>query len=214
MSSSKSKFDLRKNYTLLCELGLIAALLIFIAAFKFHLPANTSNHSVAVIKEEPPIVLAPITKHEKPPAVPPLARIPAEVPNDEPIEAPEIEFPDFSDTSSALPLPPEDKTEEEPEILEQVEFMPKMKGGVKALYSDITYPEMAKRNGIEGIVEVRFIVNEKGEVKNPEIIRGIGAGCDEEVLEAIKRQSYTPGIQNGTFVKVRMKQVVHFRLNN
>ena len=213
MSSSKPPFDLRKNYTLLCEFGLIIALLIFIAAFRFHLPSSGSDDPLVDIKEEPPIVLSPITKHEKPPAAPPLARIPAEIPNDDPIEAPAIEFPDFSDTGSELSLPDEEPKEEEEEILEQVQFMPKMKGGVKALYNDITYPDVAKRIGIEGIVEVQFIVNEKGEVEDPVIIRGIGAGCDEEVLEAIKLQSYTPGIQNGTLVKVRMKQIVHFRLN-
>jgi protein TonB len=213
MRSSKSTFDLRKNYTLLCELGLIAALLIFIGAFKFHLPVSETNDPGFTIKDEPPIVLSPITKQEKPPAAPPVVHIPAEVPNDEPIEAPDIEFPEFGDTGAALSLPPEDPKDEKPEILEQVQFMPKMKGGIKALYRDITYPELAKRNGIEGTVEVRFIVNEKGEVEDPVIIRGIGAGCDEVVLEAIKLQSYTPGIQNGKLVKVRMKQLVHFRLN-
>ena len=213
MRSSNPKFDLRKNYTLLCETGLIIALLIFIGAFKFHLPVSESNGSFSVVEDEPPIVLSPITKQEKPPAAPPTPLVPLEVPDDDPIEAPAIEFPEFSDVGSALALPPEEPKEEEQEILDQVEFMPKIKGGVKALYADITYPELAIRNGIEGIVEVRFIVNEKGEVEDPEIIRSIGGGCDEEVLRAIKLQNYTPGIQNGTLVKVRMKQVVHFRLN-
>ncbi|WP_421775531.1 TonB family protein [Gracilimonas sp.] len=213
MSSSKKTFDLRKNYILLCELGMIAALLIFIGAFKFHLPVSETNSSHFIVEDEPPIVLSPITKQEKPPAAPPLARIPVEVPNDEPIEVPDIEFPEFGDSEAALSLPPEEPKDEKPEILEQVQFMPELKGGIKALYSDITYPELAKRNGVEGTVEVRFIVNEKGEVEDPEIIRGIGAGCDEEVLEAIKLQSYTPGIQNGRLVKVRMRQLVHFRLN-
>ncbi|MEQ9265471.1 MAG: energy transducer TonB, partial [Balneolaceae bacterium] len=85
-------------------------------------------------------------------------------------------------------------------------------GGMQSLYNEINYPDLAKRIGTEGRVYVQFIVNEKGEVENPTIIRGIGAGCDEEVLRAIKLMTFTPGIQNGKFVKVRMQQPVVFKL--
>lgn len=214
MRSSNTKLDLRKNYPILFELGLIAALLIFIAAFKFHLPSGKVSVTTITVKEEPPIVLSPITKQEKPPIAPLRTPVPVEVPDDEPIEIEDISFPEFAYTDSALALPPKTENDDTPEVFDQVEFMPQLKGGIKALYRDINYPEMARRSGIEGMVEVRFVVNEKGEVENPEIIRGIGGGCDKEVLKAIKLQHYSPGIQNGILVKVKMKQVVHFRLNN
>lgn len=212
MKFSSQKFDIHKNYPLIFEIGLIGALLLFIAAFKFHIPeiSGSSNHNL--INDEPPIVLAPITVPEKKPPKPIAAAIPAEIPNDDPIDTPPIDFGDFDDVSTTLPLPPEKEAPEENEILDHVEFMPKMKGGIQALYDDITYPESAKRIGIEGMVVVQFIVNEKGKVENPEIIRGIGSRCDEEVLKAIKKQTYSPGVQNGNLVKVRMKVTVHFRL--
>lgn len=212
MKASRKKIDLRKNYPLFFELGLIGALLIFIAAFKFHLPTNFHSSTDNEIKADPPLTLSPITLQKKSPPPPALARIPAEIPNDDPIDPPAIDFADFDDAVLPIDLPPETNDSEEPEILEIAEFMPEMKGGLEALYSDIEYPELAKRNGIEGIVIAEFIVNEQGKVEDLKIVRGIGAGCDEEVLRVIKLQSFTPGIQNGNLVKVRMKQVVHFRL--
>ena len=51
-----------------------------------------------------------------------------------------------------------------------------MIGGLKKLYSEIKYPEIARKTGIDGIVIVQFIVNKMGEVESPQIIRGIGGG--------------------------------------
>lgn len=212
MKPSRKKIDLRKNYPLFFELGLIGALLIIIAAFRFHLPASSHSLSNIEIKAEPPVTLSPITIQKKSVPPPVLARIPTEIPNDDPIEPPAIDFADFDDAVPIIDLPPETNDKDEPEILEIAEFMPEMKGGLEALYNDIEYPELAKRNGIEGIVVAEFIINEKGEIEELKIVRGIGGGCDEEVLRVIKLQSFTPGIQNGKLVKVRMKQVVHFRL--
>ncbi|MFD2531854.1 energy transducer TonB [Gracilimonas halophila] len=212
MKLSRRKIDLRKNYPIFFELGLIGALLISIAAFRFHLPSNSQSSSNIEIKEEPPVTLSPITIQKKPAPPPVLARIPVEIPNDDPIDPPAIDFADFNDPPSALDLPPETDDSDELEVLEIAEFMPKMEGGLEALYNDIKYPELAKRNGIEGIVIAEFIITEKGKIEDLKIVRGIGGGCDEEVLRVIKLQSFTPGIQNGNLVKVRMKQVVHFRL--
>lgn len=89
-----------------------------------------------------------------------------------------------------------------------------MKGGLKKLYSEITYPEKARAAGIEGRVYIEFIVDKNGKVAEPTLLRGIGGGCDEEVLKAIKLMEFTPGVQNGNLVKVRMSQVVVFKLNN
>ncbi len=39
---------------------------------------------------------------------------------------------------------------------------------------------------IEGRVVVQFVVDENGQVVDPQIIRGIGGGCDEAALAAVK----------------------------
>lgn len=83
-----------------------------------------------------------------------------------------------------------------------------------ALQRKVKYPEMARRAGIEGRVTVQFIVNERGEVENPRVIRGIGGGCDEAALEAVKQAKFSPGMQRGRPVRVQYSLPIVFRLQN
>lgn len=63
-------------------------------------------------------------------------------------------------------------------------------GGMSTLYRDwarvVRYPSEAKRVGKQGKVIIKAIINSKGEIENPEIVEGIGFGCDEEVLRSFK----------------------------
>ncbi len=91
-------------------------------------------------------------------------------------------------------------------------LLPKMVGGLPALFANIEYPNQAKANEIEGIVKVEFTVNELGMVEEIKIIEGIGGGCDEEVINALKKTRFSPAIQNGRFVKVKLSQSILFEL--
>ena len=93
-----------------------------------------------------------------------------------------------------------------------VEEMPELKGGMSGLMSEITYPEEARRAGIEGRVLVQFIVNEEGQVENPQIIKGIGGGADEEALRVVKNAEFVPGQQRGQAVRVQYSLPVIFKL--
>jgi TonB family protein len=95
-----------------------------------------------------------------------------------------------------------------------VEEMPKLKGGMAGIHAKLEYPEMARRAGIEGRVTVQFIVNEQGNVENAEVVRGIGAGCDEQALKVIKEAQFTPGVQRGRPVRVQYALSLNFRLEN
>ena len=68
--------------------------------------------------------------------------------------------------------------------------------------------------GISEKIFVEFVIDKQGNVTRPTIIRGIGGGCNEEVLRVIKLVKFTPGIQNGNFVQVKMRQAVNFKLEN
>ena len=88
-----------------------------------------------------------------------------------------------------------------------VEDMPKFPGGKTALktyiYSNLEYPEKAKREGIEGEVQVRFLVNEKGKVEKSEVLRSSYQGFDAPALKVIDHMpDWTPGMQRGKAVKV------------
>ena len=92
------------------------------------------------------------------------------------------------------------------------EKMPEIEGGLKALQKKIRYPLQAKSLGVQGVVYVQFIVNTKGEIETPTIIRKLGAGCDEEALRVLKRTKFTPGYDKGKAVKVRFTLPIRFML--
>ena len=140
-----------------------------------------------------------------------------EVPNDEIIEDEIIELDAELDLDGPLdlpPPPPPQEEEEEEDFFVVVENMPELKGGLAALQRKVKYPEMARRAGIEGRVTVQFIVNEQGRVENPRVIRGIGGGCDEAALEAVKQAKFTPGMQRGRPVRVQYSLPIVFKLQN
>lgn len=107
----------------------------------------------------------------------------------------------------------EEKKEEAPTYFIAVEEMPEPIGGIAAIQSKIVYPDIAIRAGVEGKVYVLAFVNEEGMVTKTEVIKGIGAGCDEAALSAVKATRFKPGKQRGTPVKVQISIPVIFKLN-
>jgi TonB family protein len=112
-----------------------------------------------------------------------------------------------------IPVTTPKTVEGEPEVFIVVEKMPEPVGGMKAIYDRVTYPETARKAGIEGRVVVQFVVDKEGNVVDPQIIRGIGGGCDEAALEAVKNVKFTPGTQRGQNVAVQFQLPIVFRLS-
>lgn len=212
MKKKHPKADLRKHHLLFVETGIIFSLLFMLFVTNMTIQKMDETIKQSDFDNEPPLTIdIPITPPDKIPPKPLNPSVIIEKPNDILIED-EIEFADFDnyELRETLPVPVHDKPEEN--IPFSVEIMPEMKGGIEKLYSKIKYPELAIKQGIEGRVVVQFVVDENGRVSKPEIIRSIGGGCDEEVLRVIKLMRFTPGVQNGQLVKVKMKQSVFFKL--
>ncbi|MEQ9265522.1 MAG: energy transducer TonB [Balneolaceae bacterium] len=95
-----------------------------------------------------------------------------------------------------------------------VEQMPQLIGGLADLQKSVIYPEEAVRRGIEGRVTVQFLVTETGNVICPNVIRGIGGGCDEAALNAVSNAKFEPGMQRGEPVRVQYSLPIVFRLQN
>lgn len=93
-----------------------------------------------------------------------------------------------------------------------VEDMPELIGGLGYLQTKINYPAIAEKAGIEGRVFIQFVVNTEGIVENPVVVRGIGGGCDEEAIRAVKEARFRPGRQRGKPVPVKMTLPINFRL--
>ncbi len=98
-----------------------------------------------------------------------------------------------------------------------VEMMPEFIGGTSALYNwlgkNLSYPAIAVRNGIEGKVFVKFIVEKDGTISKLEVLKGIGFGCDEEALRTLQKMpKWNPGKQNGRAVRVYFTLPISFKL--
>ncbi len=105
----------------------------------------------------------------------------------------------------------------EPEIFTIVEQNPEFPGGEGAMYEylgkNIKYPQLARDNGVQGVVTINFVVNEDGSVSNVRALRGIGGGCDEEAVRVVRTlPKFIPGRQNGRNVKVYYNMPVNFTL--
>ncbi|MFP8488315.1 energy transducer TonB [Gracilimonas sp. Q87] len=215
------KNDLKKGYLIRLEIGFILALLIMISAFKLDLNINQEKDDLVVERQEEVFVEEIVqTKQELKAPPPPRPMVPVEVPNDEIITDDFIDLDaelDLDESFMELPPPPppevEDNSDEE-EIFIVVEQMPELIGGLASLNKHITYPEMARRAQIEGRVIVEFIIDKEGNVRDPKIIRGIGGGCDEVALKAVKKVKFKPGMQRGKPVLVRYSMPISFTLKD
>jgi TonB family protein len=106
----------------------------------------------------------------------------------------------------------------EEEVFTIVEDQPTFPGGNTAFYKfighNMTYPSQARRMGIEGRVIVQFVVDKDGSVSDVKVVKGIGAGCDEEAERVLKLSpKWSPGKERGRSVKVRMVLPIIFKLN-
>jgi TonB family protein len=131
-----------------------------------------------------------------------------------------LAFASLSNAQKKLKDAPGEKKPEEKEIIyTHIEQMPEFRGNktalVKYLLKNTNYPEEAKAKGIQGKVIVKFIVDKKGKIKNPKVVRGIGHGCDEEAIRVIsKMPDWKPGMEKGKPVSTYFNLPVLFKLDS
>lgn len=216
MRRKDPKYSLKKYYTVLLEGGIVVALLIMLAAFTIRMPKSENNQKMVEKQETVKMEDVVQTKQEETPPPPPKPQVPVEVPNDEVVQEQDFNFGSELNMDQKLDVPPPPKEakkeDKEEQVFVVVENQPKLKGGLAALQQKINYPDMARKAGIEGRVYVQFIVDKHGNVVNPHVIRGIGGGCDKEALRVIKKAKFTPGMQRGRPVKVKMSLPIVFKL--
>ena len=103
------------------------------------------------------------------------------------------------------------------DITTEVDVDPEFIGGVEGLYrylaESVKYPEQAKEQNLEGRVFAKFVIETDGSVSNVEIVRGIGGGCDEEVLRVVEAMpKWKPAEKDGHAVRTHYVIPVYFKL--
>ncbi|TAG54991.1 MAG: hypothetical protein EAZ27_07965 [Cytophagales bacterium] len=107
---------------------------------------------------------------------------------------------------------------ENDEIMLVAEVMPEFEGGHKAMQKfiaeNLEYPEWALKKKIQGRVLINFVIDSKGDIKYPAIIKGIGGGCELEAMRVIMTMpKWKPGKQNGKNISVKFTLPVVFAVS-
>ena len=103
-------------------------------------------------------------------------------------------------------------------VVKEAEEPAKPKDGINALIKGLqktmVYPKAAKENKIEGQVFVSFIVNKDGTLSDIKVLKGLGHGCDEAAVNAVKNLdiAWLPAKHNGKKVRQQMTLPVSFSL--
>lgn len=122
--------------------------------------------------------------------------------------------------TDTIPAGKTDSGEEEiDEVFVIVENQPEFPGGDSALFMficmNLSYPDQARDNGLEGVVMVRFVVKKDGTIGNVMLVRDIGGGCGQAVVEMVKSMPrWKPATQSGKPVNCEFILPVKFQLTD
>jgi TonB family protein len=80
---------------------------------------------------------------------------------------------------------------------------------------NLHYPQKAINHNIDGTVEIGFAVKKDGSLTDIIVLKGIGYGCDEQVIQLIKNAGkWRPGICAGKYFLVQQSVSVKFSLTD
>ena len=106
---------------------------------------------------------------------------------------------------------------EDTKIYEWVQVKPSFPGGEEArlkwLNENINYPTAAAEAGIQGTVQVGFVVEKDGSISQVKILKGVHSMLDNEALRLVRGMpKWIPGKQNGNAVRAYFTQPIRFVL--
>ena len=84
---------------------------------------------------------------------------------------------------------------------------------MKYIMENMKYPEQAMKEGIQGRVAVRFIVEKDGSISDVKPILSVHPLLNKEAVRVVKSMpKWSPGKHNGKPVRVRFNLPVMFKL--
>jgi TonB family protein len=91
---------------------------------------------------------------------------------------------------------------------DEVSQLPRFKTKVTAIY-----PDAARSAGIAGVVVLEVDIDAAGNVANVAVAHGLGYGCDEAAMAAMKQDIFMPAYKGLTPVPVRIRIPYRFRID-
>lgn len=98
-------------------------------------------------------------------------------------------------------------------FVEKFDAAPEPVGGIESIMKKIQYPESAKQAKVEGKVYVKLFIDEKGNVAEAKIAKGVSADLNDAAIKAVKGVKFKPAKKNGQPVKVKVVLPIVFKLS-
>lgn len=210
-------------YPIRCMVGLVASLSFVLVLV--HLPVQRSSSQVGwtanssadriqlsdVVPEESADTDADNHSRRAPP---PTGAAPSA---DAPAEASSPSETAAGDGDSAPP--PSDATTDRNEkvryasTLDVADRTPRIVGGKGSLYLNIKYPQKARTQGIEGRLELEFLVEPDGSVSDIEVAKSLHPLCDSAAVDGVRSVDFIPAKVDGDPIPVRLRLPVRFRIS-
>lgn len=98
------------------------------------------------------------------------------------------------------------------DVVDSIKYssLPKFILSIDSLSKLFEIPEIARRVGVEGNVNVKVKIDPKGKVTRAEIIKGIGGGCDESALDVILKAKFYPAKIKNEAIASELNILVNF----
>lgn len=225
METKKSpKANLENKRALFYMIGMVISLALALVAFEWETKQTANllvfNNDNLVEMDE----LPPITRPEEP--EPPKPELPKPldvfelVSNEEEL----TDEPLFASSEATIDtevhlnnVKVDEEESDEPVPFFKVENKPEFPGGDKALLiylaKNIRYPAICQENGIQGNVYLSFVINERGQVTNVQVIQSPDRSLADEAVRVVRTMpDWKPGKQGNKGVKVTYQLPVKFRL--
>ncbi|MBO0322856.1 energy transducer TonB [Muricauda sp. CAU 1633] len=226
------KADVGRNSSLYFVVGLAAVLALVYGAMEWKKYDKANDYDIALNVEDQLDEEVPMTEQIKtpPPPPPPAAPEVIEVVEDEEeVEETVIESTETSQEEEVIEIEEVEVEEVEEDIsvpfavIEDVPVFPGCEGASdkkacfqemmqKHIRKNFRYPEIAQEMGVQGRVNVIFVIQKDGSIGNIRM-RGPDKNLEAEALRIIERlPKMTPGKQRGRAVKVPFSIPITFKL--
>ncbi len=219
-----TRADLRNRRAIFFEIGFIVALAAAIVAFSMGQSEKTLKDYTGTYYD-PGYELPPIpTKPDEPPKMKPqMPKFVAAginvVDNDRKIVDPGWIFdPREWDDGPIVPKIVDEEPEDDGTPLVFAEEMPTFQGGGldnfrKWVFSQIMYPRTALENGLQGRVQMQFVIERDGSLTNIEVLFAPDRSLADETVRVLKLSpKWTPGKQRNRPVRVMFVLPVDYRI--
>jgi protein TonB len=219
--NDKANIDKQRLTILVVGLGLSMALVV--AAFEYYsfssAPASLKGKMADALEEEEIEQIVLSTPPPPPPPPPPAAIENVEVVEDEDVVETELNLDQEQDNSTEIVIEEEDKGPVVEEIFEFVAQSAEYPGGMTELYKwlnqEIQYPAIAKDNGIQGKVYVRFVVEKDGSIGDA-FVQNVGKthpSLEKEAVRVVKSmKKWIPAQNNGKVVRSWFNIPINFKM--